>query len=211
MAILQELANRELNRFDVLRGVRLVVVLEHAELSHRFFEFGIVAFDDGVIILARFPRCVDAAIVDVRDVLHVRNAVAAVHQISPQHVEKEKRTSVAEMRLGRRREATDVDSHLVVAQRLELLDAARASVVESHGLWLRSPSSRLLLPMPRPVPTRPAAFPARRADAAGALWNRSSDRASRPAGGSARREPACRLARRRAPARRLRSRLRARL
>ena len=86
--------------------------------------------DDGVIIPPVSLRCLDAAIVDVGDVLHVGHAVAAVGQIAPQHVEKKKGSRVPEVRLRGRREATNVDANLAVAQRLELLDRARSSVIE---------------------------------------------------------------------------------
>ena len=39
---------------------------------------------------------------------------------------------MTEMRLRRRRQPADVDAHVAVAQRRELLDAARARVVKSH-------------------------------------------------------------------------------
>ena len=209
VAVGDQLANHRLNRRDVLRRVRLVVVLEHAELAHRRFELGVVALDDGVVVLAGFPRRVDAAIVDVGDVLHVRDAVAAVREIPPQDVEKKKRARVPEMRLRRRRQAADVDPHVAVAQRRELLDAARPRVVESQSSDHPAPGfffGRFAL-----LELGQSLFESRRAAAAAARSRRPSDRASRLAAARQRRAPVCRPARRRAPGRRRRWRSPARL
>ncbi len=83
-----------------------------------------------MVILTGLDSRFDAAIVDVGDVLHVRHAIAAMGQIAPQYVKKKKGTRVPEVRLRGWRQAADVDTHVAFAQRHELLDRARSSVVE---------------------------------------------------------------------------------
>ena len=68
----------------------------------------------------------DAAIVDVGDVLHVRDAMAQGDEMTTQHVEREERARVTQMRLRRRREATDIDANVVLAERRRRIWVTRA-------------------------------------------------------------------------------------
>ena len=130
MSALGELPYHLLDFADIFGCIRLEIVLEDAELTHRFLELGIEVLDDRVVILTGFDSRLDAAIVDVGDVLHVRHAIPAVGQVPAQHVEKKKGARMTEMRLRGRRQTADIDAYLAFAQRLELLDRARSSVVE---------------------------------------------------------------------------------
>ena len=101
------------------------------------FELGIVPVDDRVIIFAGLLRGVDAAVVNVGNVLHVRDAVAEMRKIAPQHVKEKKRARVPEVRLRRRREAADVDANVTGAATARTpRPTARARVIELQSHYI---------------------------------------------------------------------------
>ncbi len=114
---------------DVRRRARLAIGLQHVQAAHRALERGEVPLDDRRPQLARLAPARDAPIVDIGHVLHERDAVPAMHEIAPQHVEEHERTRVPEMRLRRRRQAADVDPHLAVVQGPEVIGRVRACVI----------------------------------------------------------------------------------
>ena len=77
-------------------------------------------------------RLRDAAVVDIRHVAHVGDAVAQMHEIAPQDVEEQKRPRVTEVGFRGRRETADVDPGFARAARHEGFGRARARVIESE-------------------------------------------------------------------------------
>ena len=115
---------------DEVRRVRLVVGVAHVEDAHRLAERVVIALHHQVERGAFALRGRDRAVVDVRDVLDERDAVAVarVLQIPPQHVEEQERARMAQVAFGRRRQAAHVDPHVIGLERFEGFERVRARV-----------------------------------------------------------------------------------
>ncbi len=130
MTAFEQFANHRLNLRNVLRCIRFYIGLANAELAHRLFETPVVTHNDFVPVFARFTRAIDAAIVDVRDVLNVRDFVAPMREISAQQIEEEKRPRVPQVGFRRRCKSANVDTNVVTAQRLERFGLPSSRIIE---------------------------------------------------------------------------------
>ena len=113
---------------------RLVVGLLHAErrevLVHRADE----ARGQRVDRLAVLLRAADDLVVDIRDIAHVGDAVAAGAQPAPHHVEGDHHARVPEVAVVVDRHAADVHAHFAGPQGNEFLLCPAEGVDRSSGL-----------------------------------------------------------------------------
>jgi hypothetical protein len=118
----------------VLRRARLAIGLLHAE---RRCVFVYAANEARSQFADRFPvleRAADDLVVNVGDVAHVGDAIAARAQPTLHDVESDKHARVPEVQVVVHRHAADVHAHLARAQRNEFLLGPAQGVVDlQHG------------------------------------------------------------------------------
>ena len=120
---------------DVAGGARLVGGGLHAEGLIRLREFAFEAVGPGPPVPAGFGRLVEDLVVDVGDVAHVGDLVAAAAQPADQGVEGDGGAQVADVRGALHGGATQVDADLPGGDRAQGLDAGALGVVQvKHGI-----------------------------------------------------------------------------
>ncbi len=115
---------------DVVGGTRLLVRLEDVQarfvLVHRIDH----ARGQGIEAFAVVPRTVDDLVVNVGDVAHIGQLIAAVAQPARDQVEGDHAAPVAQMAVVVHGHAAHVHAHLVAVQRRENLFALAQRVVD---------------------------------------------------------------------------------
>ena len=95
-----------------------------------------IALGDGVEVNALFVRLVDYLVVNVSEVLHELNLVAAVLEVTAQQIENDERTCVADMEVVVHSWAAGIHLYLARRDRNEFFLLTGQCVVEFHGFYL---------------------------------------------------------------------------
>ncbi len=115
---------------DVGGSARLVVGRFDAERGEVLVHGADEARGQGVDRLAVLLRAADDLVVDIRDIAHVGDAVAAGAQPAPHHVERHHHPGVAEVAVVVDGHAADVHANFARTQRNEFLLGAAEAVVD---------------------------------------------------------------------------------
>ena len=120
---------------DVLGGARLRIGRLQAEQRAVLVHGGDEAARERPPVLAVLRRALDDLVVDVRDVAHVGDGIAARAQIALHQIEHGEHARVAQVDVVVHGDAADVHAHFVAAQRLELgLLAGERVMYLEHGI-----------------------------------------------------------------------------